>query len=829
MLTPGQQIDRYELICPIGDGGMASVWAARQHGKHGFEKLFALKIIHSRFAEDPTFRAMFLDEARIVAQIDHRNVAQVFDLGEFGSLLYLVMEYVDGDSLSGLIAPKRTVPLPVALRITAEACAGAHAAHLLVDANGRPRNVVHRDISPQNILLSRRGEVKLIDFGIALARDRAAASTAIGTVKGKARYMAPEQARREDIGPHSDVFGIGAVLFRMLSGHAPYAAANDIATMQALLASAPPLWRLPESLPSPVVAIVHRAIAPDLRERYTTAEELKLAVEAALASLGPPDLVAWINANLTERARERHRALAARNGVLVSESPAPAPRPHVTDSMPPVPEIMHPPPEAAPRALPSQDNAPGFMDVKALVAQARDGDHGAAGKQTNAASNSSSAKPESSTADAGPRYVGPATPAVKSSKSSIGTVLKAAILVVVLVLATIGVLLLLPMVARDRAIATARDAGFEITIERVGVGLDGVTLRGVTATTTRIPGFKATISEIFSGGFTNKDIRLHGMDVTLVGPRSDVQPAVAALVADNRRRLAGVPESPRHVSIVSARLRWEGVTGEGSRLSAGEIGVEIDSHGAGTEAIRGAVGGVELKTKRTTFGPWAASFESSTASSRLRLMFDPPVPDGPSLLYVSGREVPPEITLRIPRSPFVHLGIRPTEIGIPADGSTELEAKIDGKFPPQSRAEVKIDVTLWRARPTGFKSGIDIHAEGTATGAPDKPLNLEKSSVTIGPVVAAITGTIAPHDAGVRLDALFKTLPMTCATLARAEAQKMGTLVQALQTIGEATGALRVTGTLNASGAVKYDTADPEDASVTWLAKETCGVSIFGL
>src|SRR5205085_589060 len=130
--------------CRIGDGGMAHVWAARQRGMHGFEKLYALKIIHSRYADDPAFRTMFIDEARIVSSIEHPNVARVYDLGETSSMLYLVMEYVDGESLFGLTAPQRSVPTGVALRIAADACAGLHAVHSLVkEDTGQSRNVVH--------------------------------------------------------------------------------------------------------------------------------------------------------------------------------------------------------------------------------------------------------------------------------------------------------------------------------------------------------------------------------------------------------------------------------------------------------------------------------------------------------------------------------------------------------------------------------------------------------------------------------------------------------------------------------------------------------------
>src|SRR5581483_11740872 len=187
-LVPGYYLDRYELLCPIAEGGMAQVWVARLRGKHGFEKFVAIKTILPKFQTDERFQKMFLDEARIASRIEHPNVAQILDVGEQHDITYLVMEWVDGDSLSRLYRALRkkgmTLPLHVLLRVVADACAGLHEAH--------EQGVVHRDVSPQNILVSQRGVAKVIDFGIAKARDSAVGvETNAGLLKGKIHYMAP--------------------------------------------------------------------------------------------------------------------------------------------------------------------------------------------------------------------------------------------------------------------------------------------------------------------------------------------------------------------------------------------------------------------------------------------------------------------------------------------------------------------------------------------------------------------------------------------------------------------------------------------------------------
>src|SRR3954470_8628774 len=176
-LFPGYRLDRYELLCPIASGGMASVWLARLRGKRGFEKLFAIKTIKTELISDPNYTQMFLDEARIASRIVHPNIAQILELGEENDILYLVMEWVDGDSLAKVhrlaVKANKPFPIPLALRIVSDISAGLHAAHQLKDAStGELLGVVHRDVSPQNVLLSADGNAKVIDFGLVKAKGR---------------------------------------------------------------------------------------------------------------------------------------------------------------------------------------------------------------------------------------------------------------------------------------------------------------------------------------------------------------------------------------------------------------------------------------------------------------------------------------------------------------------------------------------------------------------------------------------------------------------------------------------------------------------------------
>lgn len=324
-LIPGHQLGRYELLCPIARGGMASVWVARLQGAHGFEKLVALKTILAEHASDPEYEAMFLDEARIVAGIRHHNVAEIMDLGSADGMLYLVMEWVEGDSLALLdraaLRHKDPIPQTVALRIVAQMCAGLHAAHELSDRNGKALNVVHRDVSPQNVIVSAAGDVKLIDFGIAKAVDQLSEHTRTGVLKGKVSFMAPEQALGQRVDRRADVWAAGVVLYQLLAGKLPFRGENQLETLHIISRKD----RAPEipGLSKPVAKLLNRVLEPDLDKRISTAAELEVELERLIGLFGPVttrDVAAVVQKHLGRRVAARREvvetALRAADGRI---------------------------------------------------------------------------------------------------------------------------------------------------------------------------------------------------------------------------------------------------------------------------------------------------------------------------------------------------------------------------------------------------------------------------------------------------------------------------------------------------------------------------------
>ena len=294
-LAPGCRLDRYDLLLRVAEGGMATLWLARQEGKHGFERIVAIKTILPKLASDAGFQRMFLDEARVVSRIEHPNVAHVLDLGEERGVLFLVMEWIDGDSLGNLswAAERATrTPLPIGIlgRVMVDACAGLHAAHELADEDGLPLGVVHRDVSPDNLLVGFRGTTKIIDFGIAKARNRVAQETSIGILKGKLAYMAPEQAMGSGVDRRTDVWSAGASMYRFLAGHPPYGtkeplAMDPLAVLRRIIEGPPPA-PLPKSIPKPIRAVVERAIAVEPAQRFASALAMGAALDAAMRTAG---------------------------------------------------------------------------------------------------------------------------------------------------------------------------------------------------------------------------------------------------------------------------------------------------------------------------------------------------------------------------------------------------------------------------------------------------------------------------------------------------------------------------------------------------------------
>ncbi|MEZ4369999.1 MAG: protein kinase [Polyangiaceae bacterium] len=275
---PPPRLGRYEVAGLLATGGMAEIWLARVVGPFGFERVVVCKRIFPHLARQPEFVSMFVDEARIASGIQHPNVAQVHELVHEQGELFLVMEYLAGESLGSILrrlsGRGEALPPSLAAYIIAEACAGLHAAHELTDAQGFPRDLVHRDISPQNLFVTYSGQIKLLDFGIAKAADRQTRTEA-GQVKGKFAYMSPEQCQGRPLDRRSDIFSMGIVLWESLSGLRLFARDSELLTFKAICDEPLPPLQGSAASDDALQQICTRALGKNRLSRFPTAQEFR--------------------------------------------------------------------------------------------------------------------------------------------------------------------------------------------------------------------------------------------------------------------------------------------------------------------------------------------------------------------------------------------------------------------------------------------------------------------------------------------------------------------------------------------------------------------------
>ena len=284
------KLGRYETLSKIASGGMATVYLGRVRGEGGFERLVALKLMHPHIANDPDFVAMFLDEARLAARIRHPNVVSTIDIQKTEDSLFIVMDYVDGPTLQEIRKHLKTkseqIPLGVTVRIFVDILNGLQEAHDLENAQGSPLNLVHRDVSPHNILIGTDGVAKLTDFGVAKAEARIS-STRGGQLKGKIAYMPPEQILTEPVSRRADVYSAGVCLWEALVGKRLFRAANDGALVHMILeGQSQPPSKYVDDVPEAIEAVVMRAVSRRAEQRFAEALDMADAIEDAARDAG---------------------------------------------------------------------------------------------------------------------------------------------------------------------------------------------------------------------------------------------------------------------------------------------------------------------------------------------------------------------------------------------------------------------------------------------------------------------------------------------------------------------------------------------------------------
>ncbi len=354
-----QTLGRYALYDRIASGGMATVYFGQLIGTGGFSRIVAIKRLHPHLALEKEFAAMLLDEAYLAGRIRHPNVVSTLDVVSEGGELFLVMEYVHGETLARLlraaILDRRPVPQDVSVAIVIGALNGLHAAHETTNEKGEALAIVHRDVSPQNVVVGVDGVARLLDFGVAKARNRLH-TTQDGTIKGKLRYMAAEQLTNEGVDRRADVYGVGVILWELLTGQRLFDHETESATMHAILRQAPPAPSRLAAIDPSLDAITLRALARDRTQRFETARQMAVALEQAVPVATPTAVGEWVTLTAEAHLRECSRIMraidASRGGRSDSVTPAPpAPPTPATSATPATPPHAGEPAPTGPPTL----------------------------------------------------------------------------------------------------------------------------------------------------------------------------------------------------------------------------------------------------------------------------------------------------------------------------------------------------------------------------------------------------------------------------------------------------------------------------------------------
>lgn len=346
----------YHLLAQLAAGGMAEIWLAKRIKADGNPELVVVKKMHERLASDKKYLEMFIDEARVTSRLDHPNIVRVIETGKSRENIFIILEYLEGESL-GYLARKaseqdRPLPPELAAGIAAQVCDALEYAHRAVDAKGRPLHIIHRDISPGNIIVLYSGRVKLVDFGIAQAADKMHL-TRTGVTKGKLAYMSPEQATGRKLDGRSDIFSLGIVLWELLARKRLFHHEVELHTLRAIAAcEIPPIRGIRPDVPAELEAVAIRALKKTPKERYPTAGQMGAALRTSLRQLGAaavePRIREFYQIALTERVETKRKLLRQIESASLGEQSLEMLKPATEASLPSAPSEQAPVPQPAP-------------------------------------------------------------------------------------------------------------------------------------------------------------------------------------------------------------------------------------------------------------------------------------------------------------------------------------------------------------------------------------------------------------------------------------------------------------------------------------------------
>ena len=789
-------VGRYTIHGELASGGMATVHIGRQGGDAGFSKLVAVKRMHPQFAKDTDFLAMFLDEARLATRIRHPNVVQSVDvIVERGEVL-LIMEYIHGEALSRinktLRAKTERIPLRIAVSIMSGVLHGLHAAHEAKSERGEPLGIVHRDISPQNIIVGTDGVARVLDFGIAKAADQVH-MTREGELKGKLVYMAPEQLLGEPVTRRTDIFSAAVVLWESLTGQRLFESesSSPLAARMKHAKIDPPSTISPD-VPPALDAVVMKGLALDSDARYATARDMAFALEESVTPATHAQVAAWVEIVAAEALAERAQRIAQieSDGAESSQSirkmaediasdrlmtkdvissrtrrsqPAPQPPPPTTGSYRRVTPTPTPPPPSARRPAitgPMSDPVPPSRPPPSMrIPPPRAADPfyvppSGAGTPPPPAALDAPAIPT--------EHAAPAKVTVhKIPRRGVGAVVFLFLLVGVLALVVAS-----PFLAKKNLVENLRDSGITATVDEADLVSQFGSLRlvGVTFTSAEIPGVTVHAKEVLvdlNQGLEPTSVVLRDVEVTIYGSYE----TVLASVDSWRKKHAlatpsGLPASVKRLKFEPAHVQWNQISGAGTSLEAKSLVAEFpktaDRELGADFIIRPT--SLQVKALGSSVGPWLMDAKRDGKTLRVHLAFDQTQTQSFALDVVAD-DAATTIDLRVPHATPAELGFKPDAIGATAEDPVKIDAVLHAVLTKEkldATATLKVEALRAPGGPPTLFS-----ADATFAGPRSANIPLGDAHIALGASGATLTGNVRVEDNGFSLK-LGSSLAVRC-------------------------------------------------------------------
>ncbi|WP_394847680.1 serine/threonine protein kinase [Pendulispora brunnea] len=752
----GWNLGRYTLHGEIASGGMASVHIGRMVASAGFSKVVAIKRLHEEFAGDPDFVTMFLDEARLAARVHHPNVVQPLDVLAEGGEVFLVMEYVRGETLAKLQRILRPmgekVPLPVAGAIVVGVLHGLHAAHEARSELGEPLGIVHRDVSPQNVLVGTDGTARVLDFGIAKASDRAA-HTREGDLKGKIAYMAPEQLAGEtELDRRTDIFAASVVLWELLTGRRLYESESQptLLTRSRSDIIQPPSRFSPE-VPSAVDEVVRKGLSRAREDRFASAREMAIALERVMPLATPSTVGEWVE----EIAHESLLRRAARIAEIEQGARAPESVREQAHALLQELQITRtrerrsivPAPRSSAMGL--DDSSPMLFEDSAILVEPLSP---LPLEDIPSAPETAPAIPEvmpALYADTEPQF-----------DARVPNTRRQFVIAAVFALLTLGLLtLLLPVFVKRSYVRAAAQRGIALHVDSVDLSFQGVRLLGCAATFPGMPGLevraKALDFAAAEGGthaltVEQPEIALDGAYVPTLDALElylEKHPLPEGDSGLDRMTVQGGQLAWTKAFGENTRLELEGIRGEMMRANERHLGQDYTF-----EAER-----IGVQTPVGSFGPWRGALTHTAASLVANVTLGTDAGEPSTATYMEqGVDGPGSMTTfeaKIPRSAVDRLGIPKSLLGAAPKDALQIEGTVRGV-----REHAKFEVQSAFA----LHGSTNVRFQGRVLGNPHGALEIDGGVLTYGAFRGRLWGGATFVHDGFRIEGAWKSAPRPC-------------------------------------------------------------------